>query len=89
VQSRWIEHRGARILYVDFSSLGEDIDALKAEIESVSMVMERQPDGSVLGLADVRGTVLSREVAAQLKETASRVGRCTKKTAVVLDRVTC
>ena len=42
----------------------------------------------MLGLADTRGTVLSREVAGQLKETASRVGRCAKKIAVVLDKIT-
>ena len=88
MQSRWIEHKGARILYVDFCNFGQDLDGLAVEIRAISVVVEQEPEDSVLGMADVRGTVLSREVASLLKESAPLIGRHIVKTAVVMDQIT-
>ena len=42
----------------------------------------------MLGLADIRGTVLSREVASLLKESVPATGRHMVMTAVVMDKIT-
>jgi hypothetical protein len=46
MKSGWITHRGTAIFYVDFSNRGQDLDALKGEIEAMSSIVEQQPENS-------------------------------------------
>jgi hypothetical protein len=84
MKSHWIAHKGKRILYCDYRGYAlSDFDELKAELEAVEDLLSREPDGSVLGLSDIRGSVASGEVVDLFKKSATRTGRCIRKQAVV------
>lgn len=88
MRSRWTEHEGQRIFLVDLSDLGTDVGAVEAELAAVSEVMGQERKDSVLGLVDLRGTTLSREVALMIKNAAPRTGSAIRRAAIVLDQVT-
>jgi hypothetical protein len=88
MRSRWTEHEGQRIFLVDLSDLGNDVGAVEAELAVVSEGMGQERKDSVLGLVDLRGTTLSREVALMIKNAAPRTGSAIRRAAIVLDQVT-
>jgi hypothetical protein len=83
MKSEWISHQGHKIFYYNYTDFGQDAEGLKAEIEAAQSVIEQQPENSMLILVDIRGTVVSREVSALIKENASRTKPYAKKVAVV------
>ena len=88
MKSQWAAHEGERIFCVDLSNLGHDIHAVEVELAAVSEVMGQEPNDSVLGLVDLRGTTLSREVALLIKNAAPRMGSAIRRAAIVLDQIT-
>ena len=54
-RTRFVEHRGKRLLLLDYSGLGASLEELQAEIAKTKRVISREPAGSVLTLTDVRG----------------------------------
>ncbi len=88
MKSRWINHRGAQIFYVDFSNFELDLTPLKTELEEMSLTVIEQPENSILGLVDLRNTVLSMAMARLIKGYAWRLGRHIRKAAVIVNRVT-
>jgi hypothetical protein len=75
MRSRWINHKGKRILYIDYSNLGRDLSGLRAEIDAVIELVTQQPEGSILGLTDVQGTTFSAEVVDLVKDSGSVIGK--------------
>ena len=55
-RTRFIEHRGKRILLLDYTSLGNDLAELQGEIQRTKPIIAAEPPGSVLTLCDVRGS---------------------------------
>ena len=53
-RTRFIDHKGARILLLDFSGLADPEDAVKA-ITDAKAIVASQPEKSVLTLTDVAG----------------------------------
>ncbi|MCP4544793.1 MAG: hypothetical protein GY832_47445 [Chloroflexi bacterium] len=88
MKSRWISHKGKRILYVDFSNFGQDFAPLRTEIEAVLSTLEKQPKNSVLILADFRDTVLSRKSTALIKGSAPQISPHIRRAAVILEDTT-
>ena len=85
MKSRWIEHQGTPIFYIDFSHFGRDFVALRGEIEAVLSVFESQPLDSVLCMADFRDTDISRGVTALIKGSAPQIGPHVRKAAIILE----
>lgn len=83
MKSKWITHKGRRIFYCDFSGFGRDTAALETEIEAVDGDILREPKGSVLALADLRGTVTGSDVVDVFKKSAKRTNGYVRKQAVV------
>ena len=83
MKSRWITHQGKRIFYCDYSGFRDDLDALRSENAGVAAELTSQPQGSVLELVDVRGTVGSKEAVSLIKASASRTKPHIRKTAVL------
>jgi hypothetical protein len=52
---RFIEHRGRRILFMDFSEMNGPGEAL-AELDKARQVIAGEPENSLLTLTDVTGT---------------------------------
>ena len=83
MKSKWIEHKGKRILYCDWSGYGYNVDALEVEVEACDEVTVAQPKNSMLGLVDVRDTVASNEAMRVFKQSAGRGKDYVRKSAVV------
>lgn len=81
LKSKPIVHRGAEILYADYSNYGRDVHALREEVEAVDAVLERNADA--LLLVDIRNTVTSSEVVSLMKASAVRTKGHVARTAVV------
>jgi len=58
-RTHFIDHRGQRLLMLDYTNLGTDLDQLKAEIDRSKGVIAREPPASVLTLTDVRGSKIT------------------------------
>ena len=54
-RSRFLEHRGKRMLLLDYSGLGADPGELQAEIDRSKAIISAEPPGTVLTICDVRG----------------------------------
>ena len=85
MKSKWITHQGTQVFYVDFSDFERDLDGLKAEFEAVTTMMEQQQKSSVLVLADLYNTVLSKEVVAFIKDGSLKIRPYLKKGAIVAE----
>ena len=85
MKSRWVEHKGIEIFYVDFSNLAVNQDRFGEELEAVALTVEAQPEVSILGLVDLRNTLLSIAMTLIMKGYAQRMGRHIGKAAVVVN----
>lgn len=56
MKSYWVEHKGKRIFFADYSDFGGDHDRLQREVDDAVALISQQPDKSVLVLADFEGT---------------------------------
>ncbi len=83
MKSRWINHKGKQIFYIDFTGLGQDIAAVKTEISAANEVIKQQPEGSILGLTDMRGTTASSEAAELFRTSGVAIRKYFKKQAIV------
>ena len=84
MKSRWITHKGKRILYCDYTSFApSDFELLKSELEAVESLIYQEPEDSVLGLSDTRGSVATSEAVALFKTSATRTGKYIHKQAVI------
>ena len=83
MKSEWMTHKGKRLIYCDFTNFGLDVNGLRAEVEAVDKAMCREPEHSVLAVADLRGTVTTKQVVQLFKESATRTNKYVRKQAVV------
>ncbi|HET7234564.1 MAG TPA: hypothetical protein VFJ16_31420 [Longimicrobium sp.] len=58
-RTRFINHRGQRLLLLDYTNLGTDLDQLKTEIDRSKAVIAHELPGSVLTVTDVRGSKIT------------------------------
>ncbi len=84
MRSKWITHKGTRILYIDISNLKQDIESLQAELKVAASILEQETLNSVLVLADIRNTTISKETTAALKNNAPRMVPFIRKNALVV-----
>jgi hypothetical protein len=84
MRSHWITYQGKRILYCDYSGYSHrDTEKFKAEMDAVVDVIRRQPENSVLTVADVRGSVASPEAVAIVKHAATMTNQYIRRQAVL------
>lgn len=67
---RFIEHRGKRVLLLDYTDLTDEKEML-AMIEERKRVIAAQPRNSVLLLVDVTGARFTRNALSRVKEAAA------------------
>lgn len=83
MRSKWIEYRGKRIFYQDFSNLMYNSAALLEELAAVQEIVLAQPPNSVLVLADFRNTQITSDALPKLNEASARTKDHVRKTAVL------
>lgn len=81
MKSKWITHAGQKIFLTDYTN--QTLESLQAEMQAAEALICQQPEGSVLVLSDVRGTVASPQVLALSKQSSVRCQRYVRKQAIV------
>lgn len=83
MKSRWIEHKGSRIFYVDLSDFGSDSAALHQEARAIIALVTQQPENSVRALSYAEGTVVTPENLTTIKTIVTLTNRYVLRRAVV------
>ena len=83
MRSKWIEHKGKKIFFQDFSNLESDTEALKQELEQVQAEVISYPKDSLLVLSDFRGTNVTAEIMPILNASSAKTKDYVHKTAVL------
>ena len=83
MHSKWIEHKGKKIFYQDFSRQFYDSTAVKTELEEVQKVVLSQPEDSVLVLSDFRDTTVGSDLLASMNAASNATKGYVHKTAVL------
>ncbi|HEU0053603.1 MAG TPA: hypothetical protein VFQ39_10515 [Longimicrobium sp.] len=58
-RTRFIQHRGKRLLHLDFRNMGRDMDEITEVIANTKRLISGEEPGSVLTLTDVRGSSIN------------------------------
>lgn len=83
-RTRFIEHRGKRILLLDYTGLGNDMDELRDEMLKSKAMIEGEPPASVLIMTDVRGARITPGAVKMLQELVKHNQPYVKWSAVVV-----
>jgi hypothetical protein len=83
MRSKWIEHKGKKIFFQDFSGLLYDTDALKKELTQVQAEVISHPKNSLLILSDFRDTHITNEMMPILNASSAKTKDHVKRTAVL------
>lgn len=83
MHSTWIEHKGRKIFYQDFSKNFYNAAAVKAELADVQKVVTAQPKDSVLVLSDFRDTSVGSELLSAMNEASAATKAYAHRTAVL------
>jgi len=83
-RTRFIEHAGKRILFMEYTGLGSDLAELLAEIEKTKRIIAAEPPGSVLILSDVRNSRITPGNVRAMKELVAHNEPFVKWSAVVV-----
>ena len=83
MRSIWIEHKGKKIFYQNFSKLFYNGEALKAELNEVQEIVVKEPMDSVLVLTDLRDTQIGADVLSAMNAASARTKSHVHKTAVI------
>ena len=83
MHSIWIEHKGKKIFYQDFSKNFYNAAAVKAELAEVQKVVIAEPKNSVLVLSDFRDTSVGSELLSSMNDASAATKAYVRKTAVL------
>jgi hypothetical protein len=83
MRSVWIEHKGKKIFYQDFSKNFYNAPAVRTELAEVQKVVTAEPKDSVLVLSDFRDTNVGSELLASMNEASAATKAYVHKTAVL------
>lgn len=87
MKSRWMEHNGKRILYIDLSNFQDNSSIFERElnevVSTIGQEMYHQPLHSVPVLVDLTNTTMTQKVQAMLSDRITDTRKYTMKTAVI------
>jgi hypothetical protein len=83
MRSEWIEHKGKKIFYQNFSNNFYNSAAVKAELADVQQVVKSQPANSVLVLSDFRDTNVGSNLLSDMNAASAATKAYVRKTAVL------
>lgn len=83
MRSNWIEHKGKKILYQDFSRNFYNSAAVKTELAEVQEIVTSQPLNSVRVLSDFRDTNVGSDLLSAMNTASAATKAHVQKTAVL------
>ena len=83
MRSNWIEHKGKKIFYQDFSKNFYNSAAVKTELAEVQKIVLAEPNNSVLVLTDMRDTNIGSDLIPVMNAASAATKNHVRKTAVL------
>lgn len=83
MRSYWMEHKGKKIFYQDFSKLFFNATAVKTELDEVQKIVKSEPRDSVLVLTDMRDTNVGSDLLPAMNAASAATKDHVRKTAVL------
>lgn len=83
MRSVWIEHKGKRIFYQDFSKNFYNAAVVRKELAAVQEIVTAEPKDSVLVLSDFRDTNVGSELLSSMNAASAATKAYVHKTAVL------
>jgi stage II sporulation SpoAA-like protein len=83
MRSTWIEYKGKKIFYQDFSKNFFNSAAVKTELDEVQKIVTAQPLNSVLVLSDFRDTNVGSDLLTAMNAASTATKAHVQKTAVL------
>src|SRR4051794_11600433 len=83
-RTRFIEHKGKRILLLDYTEMGDDSADLQAQIARSKEIISAEPPGTVLTLTDVRSSRITPGNVKAMQELVKHNADFVKWSAVVV-----
>ena len=83
MRSYWLEHKGKKIFYQDFSKQFYNTSAVKTELEEVQEVVNAEPLDSVRVLTDLRDTTVGPDLLPAMNAASTATKNHVYKTAVL------
>lgn len=83
MKSRWIEHKGIKIFYQDFSNNFYNEKAVLDELNQVQEIVLKEPERSILVLSNFSNTEITTTLMPSLNESSSKTNSRVRKTAVL------
>ncbi|MFT3896043.1 MAG: hypothetical protein QM730_30880 [Anaerolineales bacterium] len=83
MKSTWIEYKGKKIFYQDFSKNFYNTAAVLAELNEVQKIVKAEPENSVLVLTDMRDTNIGSELLPAMNNASAATKAHVRKTAVL------
>lgn len=83
MKSKWIEHKGKKIFYQDFSNHFFNEKAVINELKEVQEIILSQPENSALVLSNFSNTEITSAIMPLLNEASKKTKAHVSKTAVV------
>ena len=83
MRSYWLDHKGKRIFYQDFSRQFYNTAPVKLELEEVQKVVKAEPLDSVLVLTDLRDTNVGADLLPLMNAASAATKDHVHKTAVL------
>ena len=68
---QWIEHRGKKILFCDYSNIHDEEDYIRAIVETEVEVLKQVPGTLILMLIDTTGSHITSRVTQRTRELAA------------------
>jgi len=83
MRSNWIQHKGKKIFYQDFSKHFFNSAAVKSELAEVQKIVLAEPKNSVLVLSDMRDTNIGSDLLPAMNAASTATKNHVHKTAVL------
>ncbi len=83
MRSKWIDYKGKKIFYQDFSKLFYNTAAVKNELAEVQKIVTSEPLNSVLVLSDLRDTNIGSDLLPSMNAASTATKDYVHKTAVL------
>ncbi|MFL7792120.1 MAG: hypothetical protein AB8I69_08275 [Anaerolineae bacterium] len=68
---RWIEHKGERIIFCDYSNIRDEDEFIRAIVETETEVLKQAPGTLILMLIDATGSHITSAVTGRARELAA------------------
>jgi hypothetical protein len=83
MKSKWIEYKGKKIFYQDFSNFFFNTNAVKEELEQVEAIVLGEPENSVLVISNFTNTEITNQLMPILNDASKITKSHVRKTAAI------